>query len=140
MQQEVKTMFGQLNHSVVVRAVALAVVFASLGGCSLNTDVSQHPAGLFLYGGNSQSAAINTPLPNPLQVLVVNQFGEALENITVNWSIAAGGGSLSATITQSDVNGITEVTYTTGPTAGPATINAQVHGMPPLTFNATITP
>ena len=133
-------MFRQLNHSVVVRAVAFAVVIASLVGCSLNTDVSKNPAGLFLYGGDTQSAAINTPLPNPLQVLVVNQYGEALEGITVNWSIATGGGSLSASVTQSDANGMTQVIYTTGPTPGPAKINAQIHGMLPLTFDATITP
>lgn len=139
MQQEVKTMLRQLNHSVVVRAVALAVVCASLG-CSLNTDVSQNPSGLFLYGGDNQSAAVNTALPNPLQVLVVNQFGESLEGITVNWSIAVGGGSISATVTQTDANGMTQVTYTTGPTAGPAKINAQIHGLDPLTFDATITP
>ncbi len=140
MQQEVKTMFRQLNHSVVVRAVALVAAFASLGGCSLNTDVSQNPAGLYLSGGDNQSAAINTALPNPLQVLVVNQFGEALEGITVNWSITAGGGSLSANVTRSDASGITQVSYTTGPTAGPAKINAQVKGMLPLNFDATITP
>jgi len=133
-------MFRQLNHSVVVRAVALAVVCASIVGCSLNTDVSQNPSGLFLYGGDNQSAPVNTALPNPLQVLVVNQFGEALEGITVNWSVPVGGGSLSAAVTQSDANGITQVTYTTGPTAGPAKINAQIHGLDPLTFDATITP
>lgn len=133
-------MFRQLNHSVVVRAVAVAVVLASLGGCNLNTDVSQNPAGLFLVGGDTQSASVNTALPNPLQVMVVNQFGEVLEGVTVNWSIATGGGSLSDTVTQSDVNGLTQVTYTTGPTPGPAKINAQIHGLLPLTFDATITP
>lgn len=133
-------MLRELNHSVVVRAVALAIVCASLGGCSLNTDVSQSPAGLFLSGGDNQSASVNTALPSPLQVMVVNQFGEVLEGVTVNWSIATGGGSLSDSVTQSDANGITQVTYTTGPTAGPAKINAQIHGLLPLTFDATITP
>ena len=133
-------MFRQLNHSVVVRAVALAIVCASIGGCSLNTDVSQNPSGLFLYGGDNQTASVNTALPNPLQVLVVNQFGEALEGVIINWSIPVGGGSLSQTVTQTDASGITQVTYTTGQTPGPAKINAQIHGLLPLTFDATITP
>ena len=132
-------MLRQLNHPVVVRAVALIVAFAALSGCTLNTDNSG-PGALIRYSGDGQTAAVNTPLASPLQLLVVNQFGQTLKNITVNWSIAAGGGTLSASATQTNDGGIAEVNYTTGPTTGTAIINAQVSGLFPLSFSATITP
>jgi hypothetical protein len=74
-----------------------------------------------------------------LGVLVVNQFGERLKNIPVNWSIASGRGSLSSAMTLSDDSGLASVTYTTGPTSGQANIKAGTHGVPPLTFNILIT-
>ena len=132
-------MLRQLNHSVVVRAVALVVAFGAFSGCTLATDVSE-PGALIRYSGDNQTAAVNTPLGSPIQLLVVNQFGERLKNITVNWSIVAGGGTLSATVTQSDDSGIAEVNYTTGPNPGTAIISAKVTSLFPLSFTATITP
>ena len=132
-------MLRQLNHSVVVRAIALIVAFAAFSGCSLNTDVSE-PGALIRYSGDNQTAAVNTPLGSPIQLLVVNQLGERLKNITVTWSIVAGGGTLSAAVTQSDDSGIAEVNYTTGPTPGTAIISAKVTSLFPLSFTATITP
>jgi hypothetical protein len=132
-------MFRQLNHSVVVRDVAVFVAFVVVSSCTLATDVNK-PGAIIRYTGEGQSAPINTPLPSPLQLLVVNQFGQILKNVNVNWSIVSGGGTLSATTTLSNESGIAEVNYTTGPTAGTAIINAQVHGILPLSFTATITP
>jgi len=132
-------MFRPFNHSVVVRAVALVIAVAAFSGCTLNTDVTE-PGALIRYSGDGQSAAINTQLPSPLQLLVVNQFGERLKSVNVTWSIVIGGGTLSTTASQTDDSGIAEVSYTTGPNAGQAIINAQVHGLRPLSFTATITP
>jgi hypothetical protein len=86
-----------------------------------------------------QTAPANTQLPVPFTILVVNQFGEKLRNVTVNWSITAGGGSLSETSNRTDESGLSSVTYTTGPTPGTATIQAKVSGIPPLSFTVTIT-
>jgi hypothetical protein len=131
-------MFRFPRHAVVLRWLARLVVVATFGACTLNTDVSA-PGALIKYGGDAQTAAANTALPTDITVLVVNQFGERLKNVTVTWSIAAGGGTLSSNATLTDDSGLAAVTYTTGPTAGPAVVRAQVHGLPPLTFNVTIT-
>ena len=127
-----------LNYSAAARGVVLAAACVSFAACSLNTDVSG-PGALIRYSGDQQSAAVNTPLPSPLQLLVVNQFGERLKNITVSWSIVNGGGTLSATTSLSDDSGIASVNYTTGPNPGVAAINGKVSGLLPLTFTATIT-
>jgi hypothetical protein len=131
-------MLRTLRHVVGLSTLTLFIGAAAISGCSLNTDVSA-PGGLIKYSGDQQTGPANTALPAPLGLLVVNQFGERLKNVPVNWSIASGGGSLSSAMTLSDDSGLASVTYTTGPTAGQANIMAGVHGVPPVTFNILIT-
>jgi len=131
-------MLGAMKHPFRLQMLALLMAGAAASGCTLNTDVSQ-PSAVVKYGGDQQSAPVNTMLPTPLAVIVTSQFGERLNNIAVNWTIASGGGSLSSSTTQTNDSGIASVDYTTGPVAGPVVIKAQVHGIPPLTFNVTIT-
>ncbi len=130
-------MLRSVNRSVAVRAVALAFASAILTGCTLSTETND-PVQMVKTNGDEQTAAVNTALPLPFEVIVVNQFGEPLKGIVVNWTITAGGGSLSGTPTMTDETGKTSVTYTTGPTSGAATINAQVHGLFPVIFTVTI--
>ena len=121
----------------------LAVVFAliGVGGCTLNTDVNVGPAGMIkVPDGDGQTAPTNTPLPIPLSVIVVNQFGERLHDVVVNWTIASGGGTLSATSSVSDELGVATVNYTTGATAGQVIIGARAsNGILFVTFSVTVT-
>jgi hypothetical protein len=131
-------MFRAFRHALSPRNVALLVPLATAGGCTLDTDVSG-PAAIILYSGDQQSAPTNTALAQPLAVLVVTQFGQPIQNVTVTWTIASGGGTLSETSTLTNASGIASVTYTTGATAGSAVIEARVQGVPPLTFSVTVT-
>jgi hypothetical protein len=114
------------------------VMAAALSGCSLNTDVSGASV-LVIISGNQQIAPINTALPTELGVTVTNQFGERIENVTVNWTIISGGGSLSTATTTTDETGSVYVIYTTGPTAGQAQIRADAGNGLFINFNETIT-
>ena len=89
--------------------------------------------------GEPQTALANTQLTDPFKVIVVDQFGKPLVDVTVTWTILSGGGSLSETSNKTDEGGVSSVTYTTGPTAGTATIQARVSGVPPVVFTVTIT-
>jgi hypothetical protein len=126
------------KHALALRVLSLLIGSAAIGGCTLATDVTV-PGTLIKVGGDEQTAAANTALPTPLTVAVVNQFGQTLQNVTVNWSIASGGGSLSSNALLSDEGGLASVGYTTGPTAGQAVIKARVNGVPDLSFNILIT-
>jgi adhesin/invasin len=108
------------------------------GGCKLTTD-GPTPHILAITSGNAQTAAAGTALAQPLAVVVVDQYGSAMPNVTVTWAITAGAGHLSATSTTTDGNGTASVTYTAGPTAGTATITAAVAGIGTVTFTETIT-
>jgi len=130
-------MLGSPNRTHAVRAAAFAVVCVTFAACTLTTDSSE-PSTMVKSRGDGQTAAVNTLLPVPLEVVVVNQFGEPLKDVTVNWTITSGGGLISGTPTVTDANGATSITYTTGSTSGTATINAQVHGLFPVVFVETI--
>ena len=127
-----------VQHALRLQMLALVIAGAAASSCTLNTDVSS-PSALVKSSGDQQSAPVNTMLPTPLAVIVISQFGERLKNITVNWTIVSGGGSLSSNATLTDDTGTASVNYTTGPVAGPAVVRAQVHGIPPITFDITIT-
>jgi adhesin/invasin len=118
--------------------VAVGISILALAGCTLTTDAAR-PSILGYISGDVQTAAAGTALAEPLTVIVIDQYGSALSNVTVSWAIVSGGGSLSAASTPSDLNGVAQVTYTAGPTAGSATITATVAGVGTLTFTATIT-
>ena len=120
------------------RTLFAAVIAVAASGCTLNVAVND-PAVLIKHAGDSQSAAANTALPVAFEVIVLDQFGNSLKNVTVDWTILAGGGSLSETSNKTVEGGVSSVTYTTGPTAGTAQIQAKVSGIPPVIFSVTIT-
>jgi len=120
------------------KSVAAVISILALGGCRLTTDAPK-PRTLGIISGDHQSAMTGSALPEPLTVIVINQYGGPSENVTVTWAIASGGGNLSAASTTTDANGVTSVTYTTGQTPGSATITATVAGIGTLTFAVTIT-
>ncbi len=131
-------MFPALRNALSLRKVAFIVALAGVSGCSLNVDVSG-PSGIVKYSGDPQPTAANTALAAPLAVMVVSQFGERVPNVTVTWTIISGGGTLSAMSTLTDAAGVASVGYMTGPTAGTEKVLARVSGLPPLTFNITVT-
>jgi hypothetical protein len=135
------------RHTFSARTVAVLFALVAASGCSLATDVNA-PGLIAPFSGDHQTQVANTALPLPLQVLVASQFGERLMNQTVTWTITSGGGTLtvtgggSSTTTITSItndSGIAEINYTTGPTAGTATIQAKVGGVPSINFTVTIT-
>ena len=120
------------------RRIPLVIAMVALSSCSLNTDLSS-PAAVVKVSGDGQSAPTNTALPTPLSVIVVTQFGEALKNVTVTWTVISGGGSLNPATSLTDGTGIASTSFTTGTTAGTVVIQAKVNGLPPLSFSVTVT-
>ncbi len=131
-------MFRALRHGLSPQKVARLAALLVVTSCTLNTDVSG-PSAVIRFGGDQQTAPTNTPLQYPLSVIVVNQFGQQVQNVTVSWTIASGGGTLSAAATSTDESGIASVSYTTGGAAGAVVIEARVNGIPPLSFSVTVT-
>jgi hypothetical protein len=107
-----------------LRALAGIALLSSLGGCIFTSpDI---PAFLKNTSGSNQEVAPNAPAPAPLTVTVRDQDGNTMENITVEWSIKSGSGTLSANQTTTNDDGQASVNYTAGASTGNTTIVAAV--------------
>jgi hypothetical protein len=130
---------------VLVRAFAVLSIAVAIGSCGadsglpLLTSTPSVATTLTIAGGNNQTAVTGTAVATPFSVKLVDQRGTAMTGVTVTWAITAGGGSLSATSSLTDVNGVATATYTAGTTAGTATVTATAGSLSPVTFTVTVT-
>jgi hypothetical protein len=91
------------------------------------------PATVALVGGDAQpTPAVGTQLPLPLTIRVTDAQGQNVPGTTVVWSVSAG--SLSASTSVSNADGVTSVEWTLGPVAGAQTAAATVTGLSSVTF------
>jgi hypothetical protein len=124
---------------MVDRKILLLLASLALSGCTLGTDASQ-PSTMAVVTGDSQTAPVNTALPDSLSVVVVGSFYEPIGNETVTWTVVSGGGSVVPPTSQTDANGLAWTRYTAGATPGAVKIQAKVSSLPAVFFDATVTP
>jgi adhesin/invasin len=98
-------------------------------------------ANLALVSGNAQSGTVNTLLPQALTVRVTDAAGNAVQGTTVLWTVAAGGGTLSAASAVSDAQGLASVRYTLGNTVATNTVQASSGNLngSPVSFTSSAT-
>lgn len=110
----------------VAGADSMMVTVGTLSPVSVvATATPDAPAALAIVAGNDQNAPVDSTLSTALAVKVSDQYGNPVPNVTVQWSDDAGG-TLAASTTVTDANGIAQVKYTLGPTAGPEDVIATV--------------
>jgi hypothetical protein len=120
----------------------------TLDGKEITKDIAclykpVQPASLTAVSGNGQIGTANVALSNPLIVLVKDENGQPMQNVTVKWTITSGGGQIGASsVTNSNGQASTSWTLGAGGTQSvTATVTksdgTQVTGSP-LTFTAAI--
>jgi hypothetical protein len=77
---------------------------------------------LDVVSGDRQSATVGSTLATPIVVKAVDQYGNPLEGVRVNFGTDAVGGSFSVTEATTDVGGLARTTYKLGQSSGPQTI------------------
>ena len=95
------------------------------------------PTRLVKISGDNQKGAAFAPLPHPFVVEVQDERGKPFAGVSVVFTVAEGGGTLSVTHTTTDVHGRAESTLTLGPNLGTNTVSVsatEVEGVE--TFNA----
>ena len=93
--------------------------------------------GLSKVSGDNQSGVPGAALANPFVVEVRAENVSALAGISVTFTVTAGGGTLSTTITRTDTNGRAQSTLTLGPNLGTNTVQVSAAGIEvPVTFHA----
>src|SRR5215472_9662728 len=78
--------------------------------------------------GDSQVASAGAAVGANLVVLVRDQNNAAASGITVNWSAATGGGSVTGASSQTNASGQAVMGRTLGPAAGFQTTTASITG------------
>ncbi len=94
------------------------------------------PATLTKTDGDGQQGTAGAKLPNALRVRVTDQYGNPVPGVTVTWTIASGGGSVSTQASTTNATGHAVVEWTLGPGAGQGSVTATVVGLPSQSFSA----
>jgi len=115
-----------------------ALAGLALGACGDGTTDPSSATTVTIVSGDQQTTTAGAALAAPFVVSIEDQDGDPMSGVTVTWAITAGGGSLSATSSVSDVDGKAQATYTAGTDAGTGTVTAVVSGLAALTFTVTI--
>ena len=87
------------------------------------------PTTVSIISGNNQTGVVGEALDNPFVVEVRDENSNPLENVTVNFAVHTGGGTLSSTTGTTDANGQAESTLTLGSDPGTNTVAVSAEGV-----------
>ena len=130
---------GQYSVTASVSGITESVTFTATATEPPPPPVTRRATTLEKVSGDNQSARINTQLPNPFVVRVLDQNGAVLSGISVNFSVSPNGTLTPETDTTNN-SGLSETRLTLGSTSGQYSVTASVSGITqPVTFTATAT-
>ncbi len=92
-----------------------------------NADVADH---LVIVAGDPQTVDAGLPAPTDPEVQVVDQYGNGIPNVTLDWTVTAGAGALAHPTVTTDAHGDASDAFTLDQKPGTNTI--EVAGNPPL--------
>ena len=125
------TPIGQWTLGTASGPQTVTVTVANVTPLVFTVNAAAGPATQFaIVDGNAQFGAQSAPVSAPLRVRVRDTFSNPVAGTTVNWAIDAGGGSLAASTSVTNVDGIavapawTLGTVASGPQAVVATLGA----------------
>ncbi len=118
-------------------------LLALLGYTACNdggTEPAPTPSRLEAVNAGPFTGIVGEPLADDLVVRVVTADSAPVPGATVRWEVNLGGGTLSATSSTTDDQGLAVVTWTLGTRTGTQQVEASVQGVAPLYLNATAVP
>jgi alpha-tubulin suppressor-like RCC1 family protein len=120
---------------------ALAPVFAAmiLASCAKDLNTGPRLATLVQISGDGQAGAIGATLGQPFVIKVVDQSGAPVKGEIIVWQVTSGGGSVSASQTSTDDDGLASTSLRLGTTIGPNTVRATLGDLDPVVFTASAT-
>jgi|APMI01.1.fsa_nt_gi adhesin/invasin len=124
-------------HALFACCISLALLTACKDSDSATTSPKDTPSRAVVIAGHDTWLAAGGTLDS-VAIVVFGTAGEPLANTSVSWAVSDG--TLSATTSTTDDQGIARVIYTSGTKAGAVTFTATIPGIDALTFGATITP
>ena len=117
---------------------SVTAMVAGLGSATFTATGYTTPHSLTIVSGDGQEGPAGAQLDAPFVVSVSDENGAALAGAAVSFSVAAGGGTLTATTATTNANGRAATTLRLGSTPGDNTVEATVAGLDAgVTFSAT---
>jgi protocatechuate 3,4-dioxygenase beta subunit len=110
-----------------VAALAIAAA-AGLGACDGGTDPQPGDAArIEVIAGSGQEGTVAQPLPQPVQVRVVDAAGRPVPDEVVNFVVTGGGGTVSVGSMRTNADGVAATVWTLGTRTGVAqTLEARI--------------
>lgn len=125
---------GQNAESYTIRA-------SIAGNISTLFEARGIPAAMTSFEGAGQTANAGTPVAIVPSVRATRDDGSPLPNVTVNFTVVSGGGSVTGTSATTAPDGTARPTrWVLGPAAGPNRLQAVTAGRNPVDFDATGVP
>lgn len=132
-------MYSHVVHRVIRTTLsALACAFAATA-CAGDkaTEPDSAPASLIVVQGTNQAVQGGKELPNAIVLRVLTNDGKPVEKVSIGFTVATGGGSVTPGSVLTDANGEARTKWVLGPTAAEQTLKAEVAGIDPVTISAT---
>ena len=108
-------------------------------GVEVKFNKRTHPV-LVKISGDNQVGEMRTTLAHPFVVEAVNQHGNPMKGVLVNFTVSSGGGTLSPTTATTDAKGRARTTLRLGSALGMTTVTVTAKGIrSSVTFTADAT-
>jgi pectate lyase len=129
-------------HHTVAQAGFLALLQGSSnsGGIRASSSVHVRPANLVAVAGDGQSGAVGSTLPGELVVRAVNESGQGVPNVEIQFAAQPHNGTLDPGSAVTDQEGRARTRWTLGAAAGVMKAEAGAHNrykLTPVEFTAT---
>lgn len=115
-----------------ILAVLTGLLFTTLA------SAAGTPTTLAIAAGNNQSATAGTAVSGVVCVIVKDASNNPVGGVSVTWSVASGGGSITGATQTTAGNGVATLgSWTLGATPGPNSLTCTSTGLNTVTFDAT---
>ncbi|AMW06408.1 Ig-like domain-containing protein [Gemmatimonas phototrophica] len=128
------------RHTALSSLLLGALAFGACKSSDGSTGPGPTPTLVRAQTGDLQTGVAGAALPTTLSVLVTDKDSKPVSGRRVDWDVGVGSGTVSPASSTTDSRGVATTTWTVGTTAGVARVSAQVNGVNPASFTATVLP
>jgi hypothetical protein len=118
--------------------LGLSVTACGSSGGDSSTDPGPAPTAIRADAGNQQTGVAGVSLPTALSVVVTDKDNKPVVSRRVEWDVGPGSGTVTPAVSTTNSSGVATTLWTLGTTAGTARVTAQVSGLNPVVFTATV--